>query len=126
MALSEQSSRPSSQETHQEHDITLFVGEDHHPVQMACYDQERFYIGGLRANLERIEEGNIVFAVKVETARKGRITRRYDLTGAQFYHLLYGSQQPAPERIGILEATTRLRPAQPHPSGRTKRKPSGQ
>ena len=125
MALSEQSPRPSSRKTHQEHDITLFVGEDRHPVQMASYDQERFYIGGLRANLESIKEGSIVFAVKVETARKGWITRRYDLTGEQFCHLLYGSQQPAPERVGILEATTRLRTPQPHTSGRTIRKPSG-
>ncbi len=108
MAISERAPRPSSQETDQEHAITLFAGEDHHPVRMACYDQERFYIGGLRAQLETVLDETIVFAVTVETAHQEWTTRRYSLTGAQFYHLLYGSQQPTAEQIGLLEATTRL------------------
>ncbi len=93
---------------HQEHEITLFVGEDRQPVGIACYEKERFYIGGLRAQLETVEEQTIVFTVTVETAQQGWITRRYGLTGEQFYHLLYGSQQPEAEQIGLLEATTRL------------------
>ena len=109
MALSERQPQ-SYHEPDQEHEITLFVGEDRHPVGMACYDQERFYIGGLRANLETVEEETIVFAVTVETAHQGWITRKYGLTGAQFYHLLYGSQQPESEQHGLLEATMRLAP----------------
>ena len=77
---------------------------------MTCYDQKRFYIGGLRAQLETVEEETISFAVTVETERGGWITRRYDLTGAQFYHLLYGTHQPEAEQIGLFEATTRLSP----------------
>ncbi len=92
---------------------------------MACYDQERFYIGGLRAQLETVAEETIVFAVTVETALQEWITRRYSLTGEQFYHLLYGSQQPTAERIGLLEATTRL--ASPlEISGSATGNPSGQ
>ena len=56
MANSERAPRPTSQETHQEHVITLLVGEDDHPVRMTCYDQARFYIGGLRAQLETVAE----------------------------------------------------------------------
>ena len=126
MAISERKPRPTSQEAHQEHEITLFVGEDRHPVSMACYDQERFYIGGLRANLETVEEETIVFAVTVETARNGWSTRRYSLTGAQFYHLLYGVQQPAAEQIGLLEATTRLGTSPTDTLGTANSNPSGQ
>ncbi|SRR5712692_7737632 len=125
MAISEQAPRPSSQETHQEHEITLYAGDDHHPVSMACYDKERFYINGLRANLETVLDETIVFAVTVETAHQGWITRRYNLTGEQFCHLLYGSQQPEAEQHGLLEATTRLAPP-PDTSGSAIRNPSGQ
>ena len=107
MAISERQPQ-SYHEPDQEHEITLFVGEDRQPVGMSCYEKERFYIGGLRAQLETVAEETIVFAVTVETARKGWTTRRYSLTGEEFYHLLYGSQQPAVEQIGLLEATLRL------------------
>ena len=92
MALSERAPRPSSQEAYQEHEITFFVGEDRHPVSMACYDKERFYIGGLWAQLETVEEETIRFAVTVETEQEGWITRHYDLTGEQFYRLLHGNE----------------------------------
>ena len=108
MAIHERAPRPSYPEPQQEHEITLYAGDDHHPVNMACYEKERFYIGGLRAQLETVEEDTIVFAVTVETAHQGWITRRYNLTGEQFCHLLYGSPQPEAEHIGLLEATTRL------------------
>ncbi len=110
MALSERQPQSSYHEPDQEHEITLFVGEGRQPVGMACYEKERFYIGGLRAQLAAVEEETIVFTVTVETAHQGWITRRYDLTGAQFSHLLYGSQQPEAEQHGLLEATTRLAP----------------
>ncbi len=110
MAISERAPRPTSQEAHQEHEITLFVGEDRHPVSMACYEKERFYIGGLRANLETVEEETITFAVTVETEQEGWITRRYDLTGEQFYRLLHGNEPVGFGYIGMLEATTRLAP----------------
>ncbi len=126
MTIHERQPQPSSQETDQEYAITLFAGEDHHPVRMACYDKERFYIGGLRANLEAILDETIVFAITVETAHQEWITRRYGLTGAQFYHLLYGAQQPAAEQIGLLEATTRLGTPPPDTSGTTNSKPPGQ
>lgn len=126
MAISERAPRPSSPEPQQEHEITLFVGEDRHPVSMACYDQERFYIGGLRANLETVLDATIVFAVTVETARKGWTTRRYSLTGEEFYHLLYGSQQSTAERIGLLEATTRLGTSPTDMSGTANSNPSEQ
>ncbi len=77
MAISESTPRPIFQEPEQEHEITLYAGDDHHPVRMACYDQERFYIGGLRAQLETVLDETIVFAVTVETAHQGWITRRY-------------------------------------------------
>ncbi len=125
MTIHERQPQPSSQETDQEHAITLFAEEDHHPVRMACYDKERFYIGGLRAQLETVAEETIVFTVTVETAQQGWITRRYGLTGEEFYHLLYGSQQPEAEHIGLLEATTRL--ASPlEISGSATGNPSGQ
>ena len=104
----ERTPRPYSHQPEQEQEITLFVGENRQPVSMACYEKERFYIGGLRAQLETVEEQTIVFTVTVETAQQGWITRRYGLTGEQFYHLLYGSQQPEAEQHGLLEATTRL------------------
>ena len=66
MAVSERQPQ-SYHEPHQEHEITLFVGEDRHPVSMTYYDQERFYIGGLRAQLAAVEEDTIVFTVTVET-----------------------------------------------------------
>ena len=94
MALSERQPQPAYHEPEQEQEITLFVGEDHHPVSMACYDQERFYIGGLRAQLAAVEEDTIVFTVTVETEQEGWITRRYDLTGEQFYRLLHGKVAP--------------------------------
>ena len=124
MAISEQAPRPSSQETHQEHEITLYAGDDHYPVSMACYEKERFYIGGLRAQLETVAEDTIVFAVTVETAHQGWITRRYGLTGEQFYHLLYGSPQPEAEQHGLLEATTRLA-TPPDTAGSATGNPSG-
>jgi hypothetical protein len=93
--------------SYQEHEIRLYAGDDHHPVSMACYDKERFYIGGLRAQLETLEEDTIVFAVTVETEHQGWITRRYGLTGEQFCHLLYGVHQPTDGQRGLLEATTR-------------------
>src|SRR5713101_9883230 len=124
MAISERQPQ-SYHEPDQEHEITLFVGEDRHLVSMACYEKERFYIGGLRAQLETVTEETITFAVTVETAHQGWITRRYDLTGEQFSHLLYGSQQPEAEQIGLLEATTRLAPP-PDTSGSAIRNPSGQ
>ena len=92
---------------------------------MACYDKERFYIGGLRAQLETVAEETIVFAVTVETALQEWITRRYSLTGAQFYHLLYGFQQPEAEHRGLLEATMRLA-TPPDTAGSAIRNPSGQ
>jgi hypothetical protein len=52
MAINERAPRPSSTEPQQEHEITLYAGDDHHPVSMACYDKERFYIGGLQVQLE--------------------------------------------------------------------------
>lgn len=125
MAISERAPRLSSPEPQQEHEITLYAGDDHHSVSMACYDKERFYIGGLRAQLEAVEEETIVFAVTVETAHREWIIRRYDLTGEQFYHLLDGAQPPAAEQIGLLEATTRL--ASPlEISGSATGNPSGQ
>ena len=125
MALSERQPQ-SYHEPDQEHEITLFVGEDRQPVGMSCYDKERFYIGGLRANLETVEEDTIVFAVTVETAQQGWITRRYGLTGEQFSHLLYGSQLPKAEHRGLLEATTRLATPPPDTSGSAISNPSGQ
>ena len=116
MALSERQPQASYHQPDQEHEITLYAGDDHHPVSMACYEKERFYINGLRAQLETVAEETIVFAVMVETAQQGWITRRYDLTGAQFYHLLYGSEQPTAEHIGLLEATTRLGTSPPEVS----------
>ena len=80
---------------------------------MACYDQERFYIGGLPAQLESIQKESITFAVTVETAHQGWITRRYDITGEQFYHLLHGSEPVGFAYTGMLEATTRLAPPSP-------------
>ena len=125
MAISERQPQPAYHEPEQEQEITLFVGEDHHPVSMACYDQERFYIGGLRAQLAAVEEDTIVFTVTVETAHQGWITRRYGLTGEQFSYLLYGSHQPEAEHRGLLEATTRLAPP-PDTAGSAIRNPSGQ
>ena len=125
MAISERAPQPFPQEAQQEHEITLYAGDDHHPVSMACYEKERFYIGGLRAQLETVEEDTIVFTVTVETAHQGWITRRYDLTGEQFYHPLYSSQQPEAEHIGLLEATTRLAPP-PDTAGSGTTNPSGQ
>ncbi len=126
MALSERAPRPSSPEAQQEQEITLFVGDDRQPVSMACYDKERFYIGGLRAQLATVDEDTIVFTVTVETAQQGWITRRYGLTGEQFYHLLYGSQQPEAEHTGLLEATTRLATPPPDTAGSATGNPSGQ
>ena len=113
MALSERQPQPSYHQPDQEHEITLFVGEDRQPVSMACYEKERFYIGGLRAQLETVEEETIVFTVTVETAHQGWITRRYGLTGEQFYHLLHGNEPVGFAYTGMLEATTRL--ASPSP-----------
>ena len=114
MAITERQPPASYHEPEQEHEITLFAGNDHHPVSMACYDQKRFYIGGLRAQLATVEEKTIVFTVTVETAQQGWITRHYDITGKQFYHLLYGTQQPEAEQHGLFEATRRLAPAPEH------------
>lgn len=97
-----------SHEPQQEHEITLYAGDDHHPVSMTCYDQERFYINGLRAQLDTVEEETIRFAVRVETKQDGWITRRYDLTGEEFYHLLHGNEPVGRAYIGMLEAATRL------------------
>ena len=124
MAISERQPQLSYHEPDQEHEITLYAGEDRHPVSMTCYDQERFYINGLRAQLETVEEETIRFAVTVETQHQGWITRRYDLTGEQFYHLLYGTHRPTAEPIGVLEATKRLAP--PDTSGAETSNPSGQ
>ncbi len=126
MVISERQPQSSYHEPDQEHEITLFVGEDRHPVSMACYDQERFYIGGLRANLETVLDETIVFAVTVETAHQGLITRRYGLTGEEFYHLLYGSQQPEAEQHGLLEATMRLGSPPTDTSSAVTGNPSGQ
>ena len=124
MALSERQPQVSYQQPDQEHEITLFAGNDHHPVSMTCYDQERFYIGGLRAQLETVEEDTIRFAVRVETKREGWITRRYDLTGEEFYHLLHGTEPVGFGYIGMLEATTRLVP--PDTANPGTETPSGQ
>ena len=126
MAISEQAPRPFSPEPQQEHEITLYAGDDHHPVSMSYYEKERFYIGGLRAQLETVEEDTIVFTVTVEIAHQGWITRRYGLTGEQFSHLLYGSQQPEAEHRGLLEATLRLGSPPTDTSNAVTGNPSGQ
>ena len=113
MALTERQPQSFSQEPDHEQEITLFVGEDHHPVSMACYEKERFYIGGLRANLATVEEETITFAVTVETEQDKWTTLHYDLTGEQFYYLLHGNEPVGFGYIGMLEAT-RLAPPQEH------------
>jgi hypothetical protein len=115
----------SERAPYQEHEITLFVGEDRQPVGMACYEKERFYIGDLRAQLATVAEDTIIFTVTIETEHQGWITRRYDLTGEQFCHLLYGSQQPEAEQHGLLEATTRLATPPLDTAGSATSNPSG-
>jgi hypothetical protein len=126
MAILERQPQPSYHEPDQEHEITLFVGEDRQPVSMVCYEKERFYIGGLRAQLATVAEDTIVFTVTVETAQQGWITRRYGLTGEQFCHLLYGSQQPEAEPHGLLEAIARLGTPPLDTAGSATSNPSGQ